>query len=745
VKPHLVLIPLLLLSMCAPLGAQVRIERAEIGFRGRDVELNSVLIGAVEGLDAWLPCDIVLRNTGKEELRGRLALVERIGPHSKRGPLRYEHELTLGAGARKRLRFPVLYDPLIDYELELVDEGGAGLELRGVTAARDPTKPAIALSRLPSAPLVLAVRPRGEDRAPLDRYVAPARVDLNGDMGREWHLLELLPADLPEQALLYQRVDLVLLDDLPLAQLEREQQGALLAWVAQGGVLWVSTLRRQPGQGLLAQALPGEPLAPGDLREVDSLSAFSAGPCVLARPRSLRGFEPRPGSIAWSKRDAVICHRRYGKGLIVQAGFRLGDDLPYDGRALIRELLEQRERPALGPPSAYANRLRDALARSLHSTTRKAVPPFRTALGFVALYLFVAVVLPFSLTRSSGRRELAWVAVILLAILGTGGVLFLGMFYEQPTRAVRVGLAIGSAQEGPRLQNNLWAVFSREGGPLRVTLPGGEVPFPYAEGARRTGSTWLGGRRLTLQTFPQDTTLFASSGLREQGEALRFWIEAGQARFEGPRRGVRAAWAFGSSGLQLPLQGAAGELELSPSEQRTFGEVLSSVRQSAGDLARRHGRPVLLYWLDRHPEPIGDLPEVGVELGLLFGEHDVEADPRVAFPGREIRTPEDLPESTSTWLFRSRIPPGVELDYVELRWSRLYRSRWRRPSGTPRRKASRLLWRERRWRDLRGGVRVLDADSLRISPLGTASAVLNVPDELGIRPELWLHFKRRGQ
>lgn len=742
-KPRLVHVTLLLLALSAPLGAQVQVEASEIGFRGRDQELNSVLVGAVEGLDAWLPCEVVLRNTGKQELRGRLTLVERTGPHSKRAPLRYGHQLTLGPGARKRLKFAVLYDPLIDYELELVDEGGSELALRGVAAGRDPTKPAIALSRLPSAPLALVARPRAEDRAALDRYVAPARVDQNGDMGREWHLLEVLPAALPDQALLYQRVDLVLLDDLPLAQLEREQQRALLAWVAEGGVLWVSTLRREPGQGPLAEALPGRALAPRDLGEVDSLSGFSAGPCVLAKPRSLRAFEPRAGSVAWSSKDSVICHRRYGKGLVVQAGFRLGEDLPYDGRALIRELLEQRERPALGPPSAYANRVRDALARSLHSTTRKAVPPFRTALGFVALYLFLAVVLPFSLTRSSGRREFAWVAVIALAILGTGGVLFMGLFYEQPTRAVRVGLAVGSAEAGPRLQTNLWAVFSREGGALRVTLPGGEVPFPYAEGERRTGSSWLGGRQLTLRTFPQDTTLFASSGLREQQEPLRFWTEAGRARFEGPRRGVRGAWAYGSSGLQLPVTGV-DEPELSPAELQTFGEVLPAVRESVIELARRHGRPVLLYWLEGQ-EPIGDLPEVGMELGILLGEHDAEADPRVAFPGREIRTPPGAPSSTSTWLFRSRVPAGVEVDYVELRWSRLYRSRWRRPSRRGRRKPSAMLWRERRWRSLGSGARDLDAETVRVSPLGTASAVINVPDELGIRPELWLHLKRREQ
>ena len=743
-KPRLALLPLLLVALSAlPLRAQVRVERAEIGFRGQDQELQSILIGAVTGLDAWLPCEVVLRNDGEQELRGQLTLVERAGPHAKRAPLRYAHELTLGPGTRKRLRFTVLFDPLLDYELELWDEGQAPLELRGVTPGRDATKPALPLTRLPSVPLVLAVRPKSEDRAPLDRYVAPAQVDQNGDMGREWNLLEVLPATLPDQAQAYQRVDLVLLDDLPLAQLEREQQRSLLAWVAEGGVLWVSTLRREPGQGPLAEALPGKTLTPRDLAEVPSLNGFSVGPCVLASPRSLRTFEPRPAARLWSEADAVVCHRRYGKGLIVQAGFRLGDDLPYDGRAMIRELLDQRERPALGAPSAYANRLRDALARSLHSTTRKAVPPFRTALSFVALYFFVAVVLPFSLTHRSGRRELAWLAVILLAIVGTGGVLYLGLFYEQPTRAVRVGVALGSGEAGPRLRTNLWAVFSRHGGPLRLTLPSGELPFPYADGKQRSGLTWLGGRQLSLRTFPQDTSLFTSSGLRHQSEPLRFWLEQGEARFEGPRRGVRAAWAFTGKGLELPLAGVEGEPELTPAEQRTFGEVLAALRQSTGELARRHGRPTLLYWLDVDPEPLGDLPEVGVELGILLGEHDVVADPRVAFPGREIQTPRGAPESTSTWHFRSRLPPGAELEYVELRWSELYRSRWQRRRGRHERQPLGLAWGERRWRAL--GVRTLDPALVRVSPLGAVGAVINVPDELGIRPELWLHLKRREQ
>ena len=42
-------------------------------------------------------------------------------------------------------------------------------------------------------------------------------------------------------------------------------------------------------------------------------------------------------------------------------------------------------------------------------------------------------------------------------------------------------------------------------------------------------------------------------------------------------------------------------------------------------------------------------------------------------------------------------------------------------------------------------MRTLDPALVRVSPLGAVGAVINVPDELGIRPELWLHLKRREQ
>ncbi|MGE0712619.1 MAG: hypothetical protein AB7N76_03525 [Planctomycetota bacterium] len=713
---------LLLLAQGAAAQA-LRIESARVGHRGRLPELPELEHGAVAGVDTWLPCEVVVSNPGDKELSGRLVIA--CSPFGQRRQrTEAERELSLAPGGQKRLRFPLLYDTNASWELTFASaDGGRVAVLRGDgLRTRELVLPN---SRPVTESLVLFAR-GGREGPGLERLQPKLRYRGQRDMeqSREWQVLEVAPERLPDDPLLYHRVAVLVLDDLPLARLERAQQAAILAFAASGGTVWVSTLKQRPapGDGPLAAALPGTPAQVLERDLVPDLAAY--GLQASGGQRSYLSFTPAPDATAWGA-DRVVIQRPFGQGLLVLAGFPLAEAPPMDRLALVRDLLLARDREPLPPPGHYEQALLGALGSPLRGATRKSVPSRGAVFLLLAGYGLLLTV-PFLLARRSGRYELAWVAVAVLAALATVATFLLGELYAQTSRAVRVSFVAGG-EAGPRLETSYWAVFAQRGGQLTLAL--------RRDAAPAAGETsWRGPRAVSLETFTQDTSILVTSSAVELRASVRFRPEpaGSRARVEVEGTGLLGAWAFDEQGQPMALDVGEPGPETGPAPA-----LLEAARAWARLVATQRGAPALLFRLPPDEEPLSDLPELSLRLGLLVAPARQALDEVAICTTLLERSAEDGEE----WSFTRRLPAGTRPARLQLSLE------WRGYDGFSRQQYREELGRVRMF-DHAGGRWELpgwDPSPRRFcatSPLGVARGRILIPPDTGTEPRMRLTLER---
>ncbi|MBL4849698.1 MAG: hypothetical protein JKY65_29560 [Planctomycetes bacterium] len=651
---------ILLSSLAAPAWAgDLSLVSARIGYRGAESGKAVLQHGSVEAKDTWLPCDVVLSNRGDAHFEGLLSLEETTGLSTTHGR-RYERGVSLGPHSKKRVQFAVLIQPGRGLRLRFRDQERGIIELAEVDWEGLPVTPGLAIPTPRSARVPLVGIVRGQDS------LATQLTDFQGqftggyDDAREWLTIEFEGVSaLPAEAVLYHRLDLLILDDLDLHALGEDQQGAILSWVAEGGFLWVSTLKASGAGGLLGSALPGQ----GSGRVVDDRRVLELEPTLgtaplLGRAREQRVFLPRPRDTPWRAGSEVsVLHSRHGLGWIVRSGFRLTTSR-FDKRALLRELLCLR---ATTRRQWLATRtLLEKLRVPLRRSTLKKMPSRGTVALVVILYAVLGVVFPFLIFRRKGRLELAWVCVVAATAIATGAVLWLGKQTERGSRVVRLSLVEGGTK-GPALQTSALAVFSKEGGSLSLEFQRDvQAALSFgtgSKGSREDRSFTKSPRSYVLATNPQDTTLLCT----REAVDLPGWVRLTQT---GPGAGrversegweLKGAWAFDTDGA--PFR----ELE-TPSELRTgqrhFDPILRHVLKGAKALAAgraKMGRPVLLYWWEG-PQALNGIPEFGLNLGLVEAEPGFGAWGKVPSFPVQYGTGTIDPQGNARWSFFAALP-----------------------------------------------------------------------------------------
>jgi hypothetical protein len=714
-----------LLAWSLPASAQSLEAEAQIGSPGKIPRWPGALHGGVSGIDAWLPFRAVVRNASSTALNGRLVL-EETGV-DRRPRILGERPLSLAPGATKRVGWPVLFDGDASYALRYLEETHGELPVQGADVL-------LPESRGQNEPLVLVARRPGRTR-PLESL--QPRPDHNGL--REWVLVETRPEHLPEDGAAYHRLDLLMLDDIPLGELSADQRAAILEFVAGGGLLWVSMKTRLASGdgGDLAAALPGRPQGVATLTRVPSLAALTGSALPLRRPGTFLTFQPTPEATTWGEAPAVVLHRDFGRGLIAQGGFDLEATGLEEPQLLLYELLTARPRPPSLLPSAFEPSLVRRLEASLRGATRKPLPPARQVGILVVIYLLVVGVLPYLVFRRSGRLEYAWLGVVGGAVLGAFGVAGLSERYAQDSLAARVGLVEASDATAGHRRLSHWAVFSRPGGDLTVPLAGPSAPFPAPKEATLR---WTGAREVTLATHPQDSTLLTTTEPVTLPQGLRFKVPPrGPASLEASAGLDRllGGWAFDAQGRPLELRLPTGTLERDPEH---LGPALEVLRQHASELAERRGRPFALVRYEGPAAAAEGFPERSLDVLLL------EAHGGTPPAGREL----------ALTCRTHALPVDPASDKMEFRF-------WGPRPWDPAAAAARIRWRQGRWRWGRSRVPPTEVwfhaegrwvgsranawqhGIVRVSPLGIARGRVRMDRYQGLRPEVTVRFRRRSR
>lgn len=480
----LALIGAVLLTMMpvftGPVFADVPIEmKAEVGFE------DQVKLGK------WVTVRVHLVNRGPE-IKGVLA-VEPTDPRGYR--THYQVAVDLPAGAEKLVRLNV---PVTELQRNLpVKFFAGGKEVKSVNARMQ------AHSQFTLLAGVFASDPTTMNHL--------AAVKLPGE-GFSIKVLHPDPEVLPDNSLVLENLDIIVLNDFDTGQLTAKQRQALVGWVEQGGML---ILGGGPnGQKTLA-SLPPE-LVPVELTGTRTMTSLPALAGFAGSPLGQTEFTMTESRLTGGEalvsqgQLPVLVETRKGSGTVYFVALDLALDpvAAWQGNELLWGKLVARANPF--NMTAAVNK--DAMVAYGGSNLEYAVRnipamdlPSARLLGWLLIgYLAAAGPVNYLVLKRFDRREWAWVTIPLLAVLFIAGMYsigFKGKGRDVLTNTVSI-VHLDSDLDVCRVQSHV-GVFAPSKDTYQVELPGEKLVSVASSSTGRvydqqTGS--LGPIQATVKT-----------------------------------------------------------------------------------------------------------------------------------------------------------------------------------------------------------------------------------------------------
>ena len=681
----------LLAAPGAPPPAQdggLLVEEAGFGFLPAAPVLNLPVRGTqpppkfVGRNEAWVPFQAILVNPGPAR-EGVLTLRQAFtGPAEA---VTYSRRITLPQDGRKRVTFPVraTYDPMF---LSFRDDKAGGVTLGGESEflVREPriVNPRTEIVLLASDAKISyghLVVPRRRSENPADRI-----------------LVVVAPDQLPQTALEYDMVGLLVLDDIAADALTQAQASAIHQWVCRGGAVVMTLLRN-------AHRIKGthlEPLVagtPGEVRNVREMKAFEEAttyPCPFDAETAIQTFDAREGT----EGDPALLQRRIDRGLSVACGLPLSSSaLEVWPRSpiLLEAFLRLSRHAKIGLPGGnQSQRVREPVAPALKGSILKSVPPFKAVALLMGIYIVVLVVVPYAVLRPFKRLELAWIGIVALALIGSGVVYGTGTRYlRAESVACRVTLVEGGGVPGPHMRHNFWCLFSARGGDLNLGFENPPVvPFPFG---RQLGLRGAGSVSEPLQvaydadaqvrdfpTYAQDSTMFETTDMVSLPGRIRFQVQVGAGHVLRGRVEVdesllfRDAWIVDGQRIarvrpgpfEIPNVPQIVPADGTLLEKKGFEAVTKAIE------AADYRHPVLLYRYEGTPSLVNaDIKEESIHFGIVEPtEWSVEPVDEIMWNGT-LYLPQELPDQERPafeFTLRTRdVPPGYQVEFVAIRES----------------------------------------------------------------------------
>ncbi|HEY73009.1 MAG TPA: hypothetical protein G4N99_07025 [Thermoflexia bacterium] len=365
--------------------------------------------------NAWCPVYIILSNEGAD-VEGELRVTG-----SANNPSVYGRQVVLPAHSRKGY---FLHLPSANAAPYLAVQLLSGDEL--LASQR------VAVSWLDERSRLYGVA--GSDPSALNFLsdVAPA-----GERAAVAHLdLERLPPD----ALGWEGLDVLILNDVDTTALNDERLLALETWVAHGGHLIVGG-----GAGAARTAAGVADLLPvmvGGVRAVDSLWALGDGGVSLAAgPYAVAEAVLRDGKVIIEQEGLILLARRdYGAGAVDFVAFDAGLN-PFtrwdDNVRLWESIVGMGTVGARGLAVRNVYQARDAI----NAIPGLELPSMLQILAFMLVYTLLIGPVNYVILRKLDRRELAWLTIPVL-IAGFTGCAYLTGFQMRGSAAIVHRLAV---------------------------------------------------------------------------------------------------------------------------------------------------------------------------------------------------------------------------------------------------------------------------------------------------------------
>lgn len=290
---------------------------------------------------------------------------------------------------------------------------------------------------------------------------------LDQTFGGQTAIKYLAPAHLPENPLELLTADIIILDDVAVAQLNKQQMELLKDWVALGGMLLLSE-----GAG----SAPNDPLA--DISPVQSdkkaiVSAELGGLQKVPGEITVRTGRLTEGEVLAKVEDVIIAaSRNYGKGRVIYSGIPL-EKLNSESVRIWSLLFGQGDNSHavdVKMQTAQEKRLigNDQLGHAASYLPQLKTPPVPKVV--VAWVIYVLVVGPglYWLLKRYDRRDWMWWIVPACAVITTGAV-YLVSPAQRINAPLSQTLSIVEIMDSDRAEINATAAFiSPYGGTLNI-------------------------------------------------------------------------------------------------------------------------------------------------------------------------------------------------------------------------------------------------------------------------------------
>ena len=268
-----------------------------------------------------------------------------------------------------------------------------------------------------------------------DRLRALSTIKLSGvESSQIIHLGQIKDYQFPTDKAAYDIANYLVIDEYVLADLDEDQQQAILDWVQTGGVVLVGASNNTSAElGLLSEQLP---LTLSDERKTlkaETLTAFANK--EFTEDVSFFGSKVNEGSriLMKSNNDAAVAMKSIGSGAIIQTAFSLGDE-PLSKQANYTYLLTEIMKKVNG---SYVNQMNQNYGESFKEQmtyeigqTNELFPSFQVStplmIGIVIIYIILVGPLLYFLLKRKDKREHAWWIIPTISIVTSAAIFAYG-------------------------------------------------------------------------------------------------------------------------------------------------------------------------------------------------------------------------------------------------------------------------------------------------------------------------------
>lgn len=412
----------------------------------------------------WVPVQVTIANNGPA-IEGYVEIL--VPTNSGQDPASFRSPISLPTQSNKRVTLYIkLSTGSSDVDLQLHQNDGT---LVAETSSDNITR--VARNSL----LYGVVSPDGAEFTFLER--------ISGSQADAAVALLTLD-DLPETAVAWNSLDILILNDTDTSQLTSSQHTALESWVNNGGQLIITGgANWQKTAVALSDMLPvtidGSQTVedlPG-LRERIGIPFRDPGPYVVATSTL------RNGELIFRQDELPLLARQsVGRGSVYFLALdpRLAPLLDWDGSEAIWATIASRvpntQNWGLGPQNSYAA---TTAVSSLPSLT---LPSILQLIGFLLVYTIVVGPLNYWILKRRDQLERAWVTIPVLVLLFSGVTYFTGFQLRGNNTIINQISVAYSQSDGDQADvYSLLGLYSPQRKTYDINLPQGALVQPYRE------------------------------------------------------------------------------------------------------------------------------------------------------------------------------------------------------------------------------------------------------------------------